>query len=789
MRLLNTESFELRDSTDPPPLYSVFSHAHGSNDIGFEDFRYPEILPLKAGFHRLWQACSRARDHGSKWLWADTICIDRSSSAAVSDALNSLSRIYQECTFSLIYLEDLVPSEYMHKGLERQLASCAWFRNVWVLPQLIFPKDSFIYDRDWTEIGTKASLAPQISVITSIEQSVLVNPAALGECSIAKRISWAAKLDAYRTEDRSFALLGVLGVQMPIIYGEGHKAFLRLQEEILRDTSDFSLFAWRPEAFEEYRGLLAYSPAEFEHFRKGPNGPFRIKGEVQLISAGVIIHAHFQAIGHDLILPLENTEGFTYAIRLSKSGRGFIRHCVNSEIDSGQFSWKEHPSRMQTQISPQERDMDEVLHLRICVEREMKTSNCGHVIGIPHELICNGHEPSPVDSATTSPWETRCHYPLTPTSSYASNTKDIREPGAPHWEGSAVNIVQGVGQIEHSECPMARAQTGSIGKVDTHSSHCLDCEKGNITTDWVCDSAEFEESDILHDELSVEDGESDIYTDDTSMTEAISTPRTLDADHPFVEAVPALVDSLIERFRSQPYLKSSERSNMCREIKERRNTRLSCSEYFVDVQQTLDAGDSDTVVVHHMRKRDKTPACPFYIRDRQSHLLCLTRYRLRNIEDVREHLWAIHRQPLFCPVCGQIFSKSADCNGHIRSRTCNPQLLLPTFEGVTISQIQELARQDELPLSMENRWLAMWNTIFPGEQRPLSWLYTTDEELRIRALRTFWDIHRHSIVKSFLKTEVPQLHVLSDEGEAVEALHNTILNRAIDKVLNAGDLV
>lgn len=778
MRLLNTESFELRDSTEPSPLYSVFSHAHGNNDIGFEDFRYPDILPLKAGFHRLWQACSRARDHGSKWLWADSVCIDRSSSAAVSDALNSLSRIYQECTFSIIYLEDLIPGDYADNNLEKQLANCAWFRNVWVLPQLIFPKHSFVYDRDWTEIGTKTSLSPQISAITSIEQSVLVNPAALGEYSIAKRISWASKLDASRPEDRTFALLGILGVHMPIVYGEGQTAFLRLQEEILRDTSDYSLFAWRPEVFQAYRGLLAYSPAEFEHFRKGPNGPFRIKGEVQPISAGVIIHAHFQVIGNDLVLPLENTEGFIYVIRFSKCGQGFIRHCVTSEINISQASWLKKPLRM-----------DGIHHLRICVERESEKPNCGHAIEIPPGPNCNGHDSNPIDSFTTSPRETRCHYCLTPTSSHNSNTEGIREPGAPRWERSPVNIFQGLGHIEHSESPMTRAQGVSIGEVDVHPSYCLDCEKRKVTTDWVYDSADFEESDIVDDGLSAQDIESDIDTDAISVTAAISTPRTLDADHPFLEAVPALVDSVIERSRSQTYLSLSERSNMCQQTEGRERTRLSCSEFFVDVQRTVDSGDGDTVAVHHMRKWGRSPPCPFYIRNRQTHRTCLTRYRLRNMEDVREHLWAIHRQPLFCPVCGQTFSKSVDCNGHIRSRTCNPQILLPIFEGVTISQIQELARQDELPLSMENRWLAMWNTIFPGEERPLSWFHTTDEELRVHALRRIWDLHRHSIVESFLKTQVLQLHVVSDEGEAVEALQNTVLNRAIDKVLNSGDLI
>ncbi|KAG6368796.1 hypothetical protein INS49_003010 [Diaporthe citri] len=211
MRFLNTENFKIHHSTGPPPSYSVFCHAHGCDDIGFEDFSNPEMLPHKAGFHRLWQACNRARNHGSKWLWSDAVCIDRGSSAALTEAFNSLARIYQECTFSLIYLEDLPPGDCIDAGLEKRLANCAWLRNVWVLPQLIFPKHSYIYDKDWNEIGTKTSLARQLSLATSIEQSVLINPAALGEYSVAKRISWASQLDASRPEDRSFALLGILG--------------------------------------------------------------------------------------------------------------------------------------------------------------------------------------------------------------------------------------------------------------------------------------------------------------------------------------------------------------------------------------------------------------------------------------------------------------------------------------------------------------------------------------------------------------------------------------------------
>lgn len=47
-----------------------------------------------------------------------------------------------------------------------------------------------------------------------------------------------------RTEDSSYCLLGIFDIHMPLIYGEGRKAFFRLQQEILNATGDLSLLTW-----------------------------------------------------------------------------------------------------------------------------------------------------------------------------------------------------------------------------------------------------------------------------------------------------------------------------------------------------------------------------------------------------------------------------------------------------------------------------------------------------------------------------------------------------------------
>lgn len=75
-------------------------------------------------------------------------------------------------------------------------------------------------------------------------------------------MSWMAGRQTTRKEDEAYCLLGVFNINMPLLYGEGGKAFTRLQAEIIRESSDESLFAWNFRARADRR-LLAASPADF----------------------------------------------------------------------------------------------------------------------------------------------------------------------------------------------------------------------------------------------------------------------------------------------------------------------------------------------------------------------------------------------------------------------------------------------------------------------------------------------------------------------------------------------
>ncbi|EHK99742.1 putative Vegetative incompatibility protein HET-E-1 [Glarea lozoyensis 74030] len=83
---------------------------------------------------------------------------------------------------------------------------------------------------------------------------------------VAQKFSWAARRKTTREEDKSYSLMGLLSINMPILYGEGQRAFMRFQEEVLRTSADESIFAWAPEWYQQYAitSLLAPSIAHFD---------------------------------------------------------------------------------------------------------------------------------------------------------------------------------------------------------------------------------------------------------------------------------------------------------------------------------------------------------------------------------------------------------------------------------------------------------------------------------------------------------------------------------------------
>ena len=192
----------------------------------------------KKGFSKVVETCRLAREQGLGYAWIDTCCIDKSSSAELTEAINSMFNWYKEASICFAFLSDLPGSG---GNSEDQLQRCRWFTRGWTLQELIAPKIVEFYDQGWQRRGTKKSLQQELSAITGIDLKILKDSNLLSTIPVARRMSWASNRKTSRVEDRAYSLLGIFDVNVPLIYGEGPKAFIRLQEEIMKQSNDLSL--------------------------------------------------------------------------------------------------------------------------------------------------------------------------------------------------------------------------------------------------------------------------------------------------------------------------------------------------------------------------------------------------------------------------------------------------------------------------------------------------------------------------------------------------------------------
>lgn len=205
----------------------------------------PHPLQLKAGYAKITYACEQATRDGHRYLWVDTCCIDRSSSAEVSEAINSMFTWYQRAAVCYAYLEDVSKdSREGYRTWKDGFAESVWFTRGWTLQELLAPRNVVFYGKGWKLLGTKSALAKTIEKATKIDELTLLEPRLMHKASVARRMAWAAGRTTTRTEDAAYSLLGIFGINMMPLYGEGENAFLRLQEEIIRRSDDHTIFAW-----------------------------------------------------------------------------------------------------------------------------------------------------------------------------------------------------------------------------------------------------------------------------------------------------------------------------------------------------------------------------------------------------------------------------------------------------------------------------------------------------------------------------------------------------------------
>jgi ankyrin repeat protein len=302
MRLLETKEMRVVEfADDAVPEYAILSHTWGAEEITYQDIQllnnrrmaavFNTGVKDKKGFLKVKKAANLAAKDGYSYIWIDTCCIDKSSSAELSEAINSMYRWYEESEMCYAYLFDVAAAwMQLPSDSHSTFKSSRWFTRGWTLQELIAPSHVQFYAGDWSYLGVKShslsslwegrtslgssainNIGPDLlSEITGIDRRVLEGTLRPQKVGVATRMSWAALRKTTRVEDIAYSLLGIFSVNIPLLYGEGRRAFIRLQEAILRETDDQSIFAWRAQTetkLDHFSGLLADSPERFEHAR------------------------------------------------------------------------------------------------------------------------------------------------------------------------------------------------------------------------------------------------------------------------------------------------------------------------------------------------------------------------------------------------------------------------------------------------------------------------------------------------------------------------------------------
>lgn len=288
MRLINAKTLELEVYNDASrrPRYAILSHRWvDGHEVTFEDMQraHRHFMPA---WPKITSCCQQALADDLEYVWVDTCCIDKNSSAELSEAINSMYMWYSDAERCYAYLNDVgdvchglsdppsTDSSTMTSRVAHDIVASKWFTRAWTLQELIAPREVVFYDATFQRLGSKVDFADMIERAIMIPAKILLDPLCLSKYPVAVRMSWAANREASRTEDIAYSLFGIFGVNLPLLYGEGKRAYLRLQEEIIKQTYDHSIFAWsaqksrkRKQEGDQTTGklpLLASSPKDFE---------------------------------------------------------------------------------------------------------------------------------------------------------------------------------------------------------------------------------------------------------------------------------------------------------------------------------------------------------------------------------------------------------------------------------------------------------------------------------------------------------------------------------------------
>lgn len=203
----------------------------------------PTTARSKMGFAKIEGVCCLARERGYGLAWVDTCCMDKSSSAELTENINAMYRYYSCAAFCVVYLSDLPVlkgdqkqeevisngADYQERALNqhgfvvppslKNLTNCRWFPRNWTLQELIAPEYVEFYDCDWIYRGKRDIRDPcenpenswesTLAAITGISSYILDRRDTLKVIPAATKFSWAANCECTRGEDAAYSLMGL----------------------------------------------------------------------------------------------------------------------------------------------------------------------------------------------------------------------------------------------------------------------------------------------------------------------------------------------------------------------------------------------------------------------------------------------------------------------------------------------------------------------------------------------------------------------------------------------------
>ena len=274
MWLLTTARAELKffsNLSSVPDGYAILSHTWNDQEESFQDLqaiisRCKLLMrnPRNYVSPKIRNCCLQAERDGYAWVWIDTCCIDKTSSTELSEAINSMFAWYVQAEVCYAFLEDVSSSDVVDLD-NSEFTRARWHTRGWTLQELLAPAAVLFMSKGWKRLGTKRELAPLIERVTGIQQPYLTREADFREASISTRMRWAARRRTTRVEDEAYSLLGLFNINMPTLYGEGTRAFLRLQEEIAKRSFDTTLFAWGDVHRRDWESTTSVVPVETLH--------------------------------------------------------------------------------------------------------------------------------------------------------------------------------------------------------------------------------------------------------------------------------------------------------------------------------------------------------------------------------------------------------------------------------------------------------------------------------------------------------------------------------------------